>query len=366
MKRDSGPDTTVFATVGAGILGGVVFCAILMGVVMPRLRGTSALPPPPSANLSFEEYNKRGNALYEQHLFKRAAVEYGHMIEKKPEAWDGYLLHGMAEEKLGDYKQAVRDNTEGLKHATMDPVREDFFFNRGLAYLYLGDYKASVADYNQVIALHPDNGNAYDHRAFDYAKLGEYDRAIADYNVGIAHDPHPGTIFERGQAYLRKKDYQAALADLNRSIKVQANFAPAYIARAETYNGLKQYDRAAADAETAARLDNSATNRGNLGWYQYLAGKLPESIASEQMAINMDSSLTFARFNIGLCYAVQGNTDAAQAAYNDALTHAKPAEVQGAIQDIQEALQKQPNAPALTKAKTMLQNALPHPFSKTS
>jgi len=323
------------------------------------------VPAHADPNVSFEEYNKRGNDLYEQQLFKRAAIEYGYMIEKKPDAWDGYLLHGMAEVKLGDYKQAVRDNTEGLKHATMDRVREDHFFNRGLAYRSLGDYKASVADFNQVIALHPDNGNAYDIRAFDYAALGDYDRAIADYNVGIAHDPHPGTIFERGQAYLRKKDYRAALADLNRSIAAQPNFATAYIVRAETYKGLKEFDRAVADAETAARLDNSAMNRGNLGWYQYLAGKLPEAIASEQMAVKIDPNLTFARFNIGLCYAVQGNTDAAQTAYQDALPHANPADLQGAMQDIKEALQRQPNAPALTKAETMLQNALSH-STKTS
>jgi len=361
MKRDSAPSMVMFATVGMGILGGIAFCVFLLGFVVPRLRGTSALPPPADSNLSFAEYNKRGNDLYEQHLFKRAAAAYGHMIEKKPDAWDGYLLRGMAEEKQGDYRQAVRDNTEGLKHASNDEVREDFFFNRGLAYRYLGDYKASVADFNQVIALHPNNGNAYDIRAFCYTALGDYDRAIADYNIGIAHDPHPGTIFERGQAYLKKKDYQKALADLNRSIALQANFAPAYPLRAEAYIGLKEYDRAVADAEQAARLENSAANRGSLGWYQYLAGKLPEAITNEQMAVKMDPNLTFARFNLGLCYAVQGNADAAQTAYQDALSHAKPADLQGALQDVKDALKKQPNTPALNQAETLLQNARSHP-----
>ena len=106
MKNDSAPSISPFATIGVGILGGIVFCAFLLGFVVPHLRGTSALPGPANPNLSFADYNRRGNDLYEQKLYKRAATEYGHMIEKNPETWDGYLLRGMAEEKAADVERS--------------------------------------------------------------------------------------------------------------------------------------------------------------------------------------------------------------------------------------------------------------------
>ncbi len=364
MKRNSAPIIVLLATLSVAILGVIALCAVFLIVVLPRLHGKSALEEPANPNMSVAEYNRRGNQMYEQHLYKRAATEYGHMIEKAPTAADGYMLRGMAESKMGDYKRCVRDNTEGLKYARHTEVRESLFFNRGLAYRNMGDFKAAVPDLSQAIALLPiNNGSAYDVRAFCYTSLGDYDKAIADYTVGIAQDPHPGTVFERGQAYLKKKEYPKALADLNRSLKDRPNFVQGYRLRAETYVGLKEYDRAVTDAENALRLDNSAASRGGLGWYQYLAGKLPEAIANTQMALKMDPNVTFARFNLGLCYAVQGNADAAKTTYQDALPHAKSGDVNGAIQDVKEALRKQPNFPALLQAETLLRNALPRSSS---
>jgi tetratricopeptide (TPR) repeat protein len=360
MKRNSAPIIVLLLTLSVAILGVLALCAVFITVILPRLHGRSALEEPANPNLSVADYNRRGNEMYRQRLFKRAATEYGHMIEKAPDQVDGYLLRGMAESESGDYKRAVRDNTEGLKHARLAEVRDPLFFNRGLAYRNMGDYKDAVSDFTQALALNPKNWNAYEVRAFCYTELTDFDRAIADYTVAIGHDPHPGTVFERGQAYLKKKEYSKALADLNRSLKVRPNFAPGYRLRAETYVGMKEFDQAAKDEETALQLDNSAAGRGSLGWYQYLAGKLPEAIQTSQMAVKMDPNLTFVHFNLALFDAVQGNADAAKTAYQETLPHAKSADIQGAIQDVKDALQKQPNSPALKQAQTLLQDALSH------
>ncbi|MCW3099759.1 MAG: peptidase caspase catalytic subunit p20 [Chthonomonadaceae bacterium] len=361
LNRKSVPIMELLENIGWTNVGVIALCGIFLIFLLPRVfhRKTS-LEDPANPNLSVAEYNRRGNEMYQQHLYKRAAGEYGHMIEKAPDAVDGYLLRAMAESEGGDYKGAVRDNTEALKHARLAEVRDPLYFNRGLAYRNMGDYTDAVPDFTQALALNPKNWNAYEVRAFCYTELLDYDRAIADYTVAIGHDAHPGTVFERGQAYLKKKEYPKALADLNRSLSVRPNFAPGYRLRAETYVGMKEFDQAAKDEEAALRLDNSAAGRGGLGWYQYLAGKLPEAIQNSQMAVKMDPNLTFARFNLALFSAVQGNAEAAKTAYQDTLLHAKSADIQGALQDVKDALKKQPNSPALKQAQTLLQDALLH------
>lgn len=367
LNRKSTPIIELLETIGMTNVAVIAFCAIFLIFILPRvLHRKSALEEPASPHMSVADYNRRGNELYEQHLFKRAATEYGHMIEKAPEYAFGYLLRGMAEEEAGDYQRAIRDDSEGLKHTQETPMRDSLYFNSGLARRKMGDYQHAVPDFSQAIALNPKNVEAYEVRAFCYTELGDYDRAIADYTIAIAQNPHPGTVFERGQAYLKKKDYQKALADLDRSLTDRPGFVPGYRLRADAYVGLKEYDRAVADAETALQLDNSATSRGSLGWYQYLAGKLPEAITNSQAAIKMDPKLTFARFNLGLCYAVQGNADAAKTAYQDALQHANAADLQGGIHDVKDALSKQPNSPALQQAETLLQNAVPRVSAPTN
>lgn len=360
MNRNQTPILPLPAPVIPAIVGIVAGCGIFLIFVLPRIpRRILALEQPANPNMSVEEYNRRGNELYEQSLFKRAAVEYGHMIEKAPEYSSGYFLRGRAENKMGDYKQAIRDDTEGLKHAKATDMIKYLYYDRGRALRSMGDCVHAVPDFTQAIALQPDMGDAYEIRAFCYTTLGDYDRAIADYTVAIAQNPHPGTVFERGQAYLKKKEYEKALADLDRSLTDRPGFVPGYRLRSEAYLGLKEYARAVADAETTLRLDDSATSRGGLGWCQYLAGKMPKAIANSQAAIKMDPNATFARFNLGLCYAVQGDTDAAKTAYEDALQHAKAGDLTSAAQDVKDALVKQPNAPALRQAETLLQAALP-------
>ncbi len=346
--------------VGMTNVGVAVVCVLCVVFALPHfLHSRSALAQPANPNMSVADYNRRGNELYNERLFKRAAVEYGHMIEKAPTYAFAYQLRGMAEEQAGDHKLAIRDETEGLKYERDPRLQDDLYFNRGLAYRNLGDCAHAVPDFTQAILLQPDNINAYESRAFCYSNLQEYDRAIADYTVAIAQDPHPGTVFERGQAYLKKNDYLNALADLNRSLQDRPNFAVGYQLRADAYGGLKEYDRAVMDAETALRMENTAAHRGTLGWYQYLAGRLPDSLANSQAALKMDPKLTFARFNIALCYAVQGNAEAAQTAYQDALQFAKAPDIQGAMQDVKDALSKQPNFSTLKQAQILLQNKLP-------
>lgn len=361
MNRNRAPLMALFAAIGVAVISVVALCILVLAVIMPRIAHRfSSLDTPSNPNMSVAEHNTRGNEYYRQRLFKRAAAEYGHMIEKAPDQPDGYLLRAMAESEQGDHKAAVRDNTEALKYARNTGTRDALFFNRGLAYRNLGDYKAAIPDLTQAIALDRNNTEAFEVRAFCYTALGQNDNAIADYTVALGRNPHPGTIFERGQAYLNKKDYENALADLDHSLQLRPNFPAGYRLRANVYVAQKEYDKAVADAEKTLQLENTPANRGNLGWMQYLAGKLPEAIASSQAAIQADPKLVFAQFNLGLCYAVQGDTASATTAYEAALRNAKSTDIQAGLQDIKDALKKSPNSSALKQEETQLQSALAH------
>jgi len=84
------------------------------------------------------------------------------------------------------------------------------------------DIDEGIACFDQVLALEPDNAQAYFGRGFLRATSAEYDLAIADLSRAIDADP------EFAEAYLRRGltrafdlDEEGALADLQRAVELK-------------------------------------------------------------------------------------------------------------------------------------------------
>src|SRR5215467_8804804 len=62
-----------------------------------------------------------------------------------------------------------------------------------------------------------------------------------------------GALYSRAQAYLAKREYDRAIADLDRVIELDPNNANAFIARGNAYKSKSEPDRAIADYSEAIR-----------------------------------------------------------------------------------------------------------------
>jgi len=60
---------------------------------------------------------------------------------------------------------------------------------------------------------------------------------------------------DRGDAYARKFDYESAIADYDRAIKLKPNFARAFNGRGLAYANLQDFELAIKDYDQAIRLD---------------------------------------------------------------------------------------------------------------
>ena len=72
--------------------------------------------------------------------------------------------------------------TEAIR---LDPLKPEFFYNRGLAYVDNGQYDRAIADYNEAVRLRPE-AKFLSSRGDSYNYKGDYDRAIADYDRALA------------------------------------------------------------------------------------------------------------------------------------------------------------------------------------
>jgi lipoprotein NlpI len=101
---------------------------------------------------------------------------------------------------------------------------------------------------NEAVALY-NRGNAY-------AAKAQYDRAIEDFDQAIRLDPkYALTLYDRGIAYGAKGQYDRAIEDFDQAIGLDPKYALAFDGRGVAYAKKAQYDRAIEDFDQAIALD---------------------------------------------------------------------------------------------------------------
>ena len=104
-------------------------------------------------------------------------------------------------------------------------------------------------------ALGPDSWKAYNNRGEVYLRKGDFDKAIADENTAISLSPELAAPYSnRGQAYLAKGDLDKAIADENESVRLDPRDGEAFDARGLAYQRKGDTSKAEADFARAREL----------------------------------------------------------------------------------------------------------------
>ena len=134
------------------------------------------------------------------------------------------------------------------------------------AYILRGDAHASLHNLNKALASYEQalklthsrdrrvRAKLYLKRGKVWIKKGEYQRAIADLNRALALDPNkPMAYYYRGMAWRLQRRFRKAVEDYTRAIRLKKN--PAfYYHRSQAYTRMGMVDKAVADMEKAVRL----------------------------------------------------------------------------------------------------------------
>jgi tetratricopeptide (TPR) repeat protein len=162
---------------------------------------------------------------------------------------------------------------------------------------------------------------AYNNRAYAYLAKRDYDRAIADSGRAIRLDPQNVTAYNyRCWAANGKGDHDRAIADCDEAVRIAPEYAPPYTNRGNAYLRKGDYERAAADYDEATRLDPTLANphTGRCGvWYH--KGDYDRALADCNRAIDLDPKGAGAYSNRGLVYGGKGDPDRAMADFDRAI-----------------------------------------------
>jgi tetratricopeptide (TPR) repeat protein len=161
----------------------------------------------------------------------------------------------------------------------------------------------------------------YNNRGVTYNALHRHKEALADLNRAIRLNVNYAIAYNnRGLAHADLERYNEALADYDRAIQLDPNFAQAYANRGNAYHNIRQYRKALADYGQAVQLDpnfaQAYANRGNsyADLHQY-----EEALAEYNWAIQLDSDDPKVYTNRGNTYDELCRYEEALADYNQAI-----------------------------------------------
>jgi tetratricopeptide (TPR) repeat protein len=125
-----------------------------------------------------------------------------------------------------------------------------------------GNPDQAIKIFEELLAVDPNNAEAYNQIGYYYGYRGDYERAIdylMKYQFISPDNANPFDSLGENQAYSGR--YNEAIANLNRALAIKPDFAPAYQHLGVAYEGMGDYVKAVQSYEKAAELADTDSMR---------------------------------------------------------------------------------------------------------
>jgi tetratricopeptide (TPR) repeat protein len=124
--------------------------------------------------------------------------------------------------EMGDYKAAIADFSSAIRLQPDYEILYKAYFGRGFCLFQTGDFKEAKKDFDRSIKVYANDAEVYFWRAYTKYKL-KYNASseIADYNRAITLQPdYAEAYFNRGQARIKNRQASAGCNDLRKAYEL--------------------------------------------------------------------------------------------------------------------------------------------------
>jgi protein O-GlcNAc transferase len=260
-----------------------------------------------------------GNLLMAEGNFTGALKSLDRAVELAPTWAEAIADRGLARQRNGDFAGALADFEQAL--ALMPDLGGAWL---ALAALYLETKqheKARVA-LDKAASLSPQNGLVSAHQGNLAHELGDIDTALEHFAKACRENPDSGIFhLSYGTALVEAKRPEEALPVLQKANELDPNSCEILNNLGTACNALGRYEEAIAYFAEAADIDSdmAAMAACNMGNVRRELGELEAALASFELALAKDPTLTAAHNGSGLVYQLMNRFDDAIAAYERAL-----------------------------------------------
>lgn len=273
-----------------------------------------------SAQVNTEQVMRVGqNALYfEDYML---SIQYfNQAIQAKPYLAQPYLMRAIAKINLDDYAGAEADAAKAIE---LNPFLTDAWEVRGVARQNLDNNDGAIADYNEALRLLPRNRQIMFNRSLAFTDAKKYEQADSSFSELLRYYPgFDNGYIGRAKLRLALADTTAAAADIDKALEINRNILNAYILRADiAINSKKDFKAALDDLNQAVKLEPRLAGLYiNRAFLRYSLDDYFGAMADYDYAIQLEPLNAVALFNRGLLEMEVGDNDKALHDYNTLLS----------------------------------------------
>jgi tetratricopeptide (TPR) repeat protein len=233
------------------------------------------------------------------------------LLKRNPE-FDGALLDPAAGGGILRQQYVPLLESEWQKHSSEMAGRSrgirlvDICIDLGRKSNQLKQHQQAIEFYSRALDAEPDCVKAFVGLGNANQALGEDQQAIADYSealeIGSAYDR---VVFaKRGLSYYNLKDWQRALRDLERAIKLNAQNGEAHFYRGMTFYKMRDFAQAIASFSNAVQVDPDYDQAFYFrGRSHFNNQKYEQAIADFGQALTLKPDLIEGYYYRGLAYS---------------------------------------------------------------
>ena len=128
--------------------------------------------------------------------------------------------------------EVIQGLVDRFDSPTLDANDAIAYFNRASTRYDLGDQPGAIADYTDVIRIHPYDDVAYNNRGLARYDQNDRDGAVVDFELAVQHNPENFVAYcNRGFMRSEQGDKMGAIEDYTDALQINPDFATAYFYR---------------------------------------------------------------------------------------------------------------------------------------
>jgi TolB-like protein/Tfp pilus assembly protein PilF len=253
----------------------------------------------------------------------QALAEGERAIALDPNNADSYFFQGAALNLAGRPEEAI---IMVERASRLNPRYPHYYLAElGSAYRSAGRYAEAIATLQDLISRNPNNLFAYFYLAFGYVQQWAFQQeadaqtlaqALAAAQRTLAlNDAFPRGHTILGMVYLRQKQYEPAIAEMERAVALDPKEAWACAVLAEGLSSMSRLEEAVGRIEQARRLQSTVADRhlDSVGAAYDLAGRPEEAVTPLKQYLTRYPNILGAHLTLAAVYSELGKEAEARA-----------------------------------------------------
>lgn len=164
-------------------------------------------------------YFRRAICWIDENELDSAYLDLQKSLELKPDYFEAFLLMAQINIKKNERRLSIIDFTEAIKLAPNDIERAKMYGMRGIQYGEEGDFENSISDFNNGIAILPEDAGLFFNRGFTELMRANITDSMQDFDKAIELEPtHARAFHDRGLALSILGNHSRAIDDYKKAI----------------------------------------------------------------------------------------------------------------------------------------------------